>query len=78
MDVNGFLPQQRTARECRQRAEGCSQRAALTKDESIRAMLVNLADQWTFIANQIERFEARERSALIFGVRASGANHSTY
>jgi hypothetical protein len=38
-------------------------KAALTKDETIRAMLTGLADQWTFLADQTERFEARQRSA---------------
>jgi hypothetical protein len=43
----------------------CAHKAAVTKDASIRAMLAGLADHWTFLADQIGRFEARKSSALI-------------
>jgi hypothetical protein len=60
VDMNGFLPKQRTAGEYRERAEVCARKAALIKDKTVRAMLFDLADQWTFLANQIERLQARE------------------
>jgi hypothetical protein len=63
MHINGFLAQKRTAAECRERADMWAHKAVLTKDETIRAMLTGLADQWIFLADQTERFEARQRSA---------------
>lgn len=63
MDKNGFVPQQLTAGEYRQRAEECARKAVLTKDAQIRTMMIGLADQWTFLAEQMERLRARKRSS---------------
>ena len=43
MDKNGFVPQQLTAGEYRQRAEECARKAVLTKDAQIRTMMIGLA-----------------------------------
>jgi phosphoribosyl-dephospho-CoA transferase len=58
--VVDFLPP-RTALDCRARAEQCARNAAITTDKNIRAMFLDLVDQWTFLADQIERLKARER-----------------
>ena len=62
MQMNGFLTKQLTAGEYRQRAEECARKAAVIKDTQIRAMMTQLTDQWMFLAVQIERLKARERS----------------
>jgi hypothetical protein len=61
MEINRFLPTHRTPDAYRQRAEECARKAALIKDAQIRTMMIGLADQWMFLADQSERLRARQR-----------------
>jgi hypothetical protein len=57
--VDNSLPKPLTALQCRERAAECRRKAGETKDPEIRRMLGDVAEQWTFCADQRDRIEKR-------------------
>jgi hypothetical protein len=57
--------------EFRQRAEACRQRAARATGLDIKQSYLDLADHWTFLADQTAKATAKPRLSL-FGSRQTG------